>query len=187
MMGPFVVGCAVAGVLYVLIMPHLSTWVELSVLTFGVACGFSYVYWQPRQNLGKLGGLVPFLVLTGIQNEQSYSFADYANSASMIVLTISIVIVVSYIPSSPRPEKEFLRPLGRFFRRAAFVMARLALDGEHTKAWAGRWKTVLYRNDLLELPEKLRTLGQQIDHRTLPENTPEQVQALVTSLFGLAL
>jgi hypothetical protein len=51
---------------------------------------------------------------------------------------------------------------------------------------AARWKTALYRNDLLELPAKLAVWGQHIDHRTFPDNTPEQVQALVTNLQALA-
>ena len=65
-------------------------------------------------------------------------------------------------------------------------MARTALDWEQKKGLAGRWKTVLYRNDLLELPGKLGALEGQIDYRTFPDNTPEQVQALVTSMYALA-
>ena len=36
------------------------------------------------------------------------------------------------------------------------------------------------------MPPKLAKWGQQIDYRTIPNNTPEQVQALVTSLQDLA-
>ena len=50
-----------------------------------------------------------------------------------------------------------------------------------------RWKTVLYRANLLELPQKLAVWGGKIDHQAFPDKSPEQVQALVTGLHALAL
>jgi hypothetical protein len=66
-------------------------------------------------------------------------------------------------------------------------MSHLALDSEPIKSWAGRLKTVLYQQDLLDLPQKLSVLRGQIDYRLFPGATPEQVQALVNSLQALAL
>ena len=66
------------------------------------------------------------------------------------------------------------------------MMSCLALDRDQRKGWAVRWKTILYRNNLLELPEKLAVLGQRIDYRLLPDATPEKVQVLVTNLQALA-
>jgi hypothetical protein len=65
-------------------------------------------------------------------------------------------------------------------------MSRLALDQDRRKVIVGRCKTALYRNDLLELPGKLGMWGAMIDHRLFPGTSPEQVQALVTSLQALA-
>ena len=65
-------------------------------------------------------------------------------------------------------------------------MARIALDWEQEKGLAERWKTVLYLNHLLELPAKLAALGPQIDYRTFPSTSPEQVQALISRLQALA-
>ena len=45
---------------------------------------------------------------------------------------------------------------------------------------------MLYRNDLLELPGKLAACGGKIDYGSFPANTPERVQALVSSLYVLA-
>jgi len=63
----------------------------------------------------------------------------------------------------------------------------MALDLEERGGWAGRWKMMLYQNDLLELPQKLAIFGGQIDHRLFPGTTSEQVQTLVNSLRALAL
>ena len=49
-----------------------------------------------------------------------------------------------------------------------------------------RLRSLLYQNDLLEIPGKLAACGKQIDYRVFPDNTPEQVQALVANLYALA-
>ena len=76
--------------------------------------------------------------------------------------------------------------LGRFFRHSEFLVSHLASDWGKKQRLAGLWKTAYYHNDILELPEKLAKWEKQIDYRTFPNNTPEQVQTLVTSLQALA-
>lgn len=66
------------------------------------------------------------------------------------------------------------------------LLSRLALDWRQTSGLIDRWKTVLYRANLLELPQKLGLWGGKIDHRVFPANSPEQVQVLVAHLSALA-
>ncbi|MBT8363338.1 MAG: FUSC family protein [Deltaproteobacteria bacterium] len=186
MFWPFFYDSAFAGILYVFVMPHLSGYAELGLLLFGVTFGYYYLFWQPQQALIKMTGVVCFLLHTSIQNQQSYSFAAYSNSVAMILLACTLAIAISYILSSPRPEKAFLRLLARFFRHSEFLMSRLALDRDEKKSLAIRWQMMFYRNDLLEIPAKLTIIGQRIDYHLMSGQTPEQVQALVTSLQALA-
>jgi uncharacterized membrane protein YccC len=183
---PFVYGSAIAGILYVFVMPQLSGYAELGLMIFSVTFGYYYLFWRPQQALIKIAGVATFLIHTSIQNEQTYSFAAYANSVAMIILACTLAIAASYILGSPRPEKAFLRLLARFFRHSEFLMSRLALDRDEQKGLAIRWQMALYRNDLLEIPAKLTILGQRIDYRLLSGQTSEQVQTLVTSLQALA-
>jgi len=104
----------------------------------------------------------------------------------MVLLLIALLVATEYLFTSPRPEKVFLRLLARFFRHSEFLMSRLASDWGKKQRLVGIWKTALYDNDLLKLTETLAKWEKQIDYRTLPKNTPEQVQALVTSLQDLA-
>ena len=179
-------GAAFAGVLYIFVMPHLSGFAELAVLIFGAFFAIQYLLGAPRQALARIFAMASFLILISIDNQQTYSFSDYANNAVWIVLSIAVAVATAYIPTSPRPEKVFLRLLRRFFRHAEFLMSGLAPDGQRPKGITGRWRSVLYQNDLLELPGKLAACGKQIDYRAFPDNTPEQVQALVASLYALA-
>jgi hypothetical protein len=182
----FILGTLFGGIPYVFVMPHLSGYGQLGLMIFGVTFGISYLFWKPRLHMSKTPLLAMFLSAISPQNEQTYSFASYANTLTMMILAGALIVATAYIPRSPSPEKVFLRLLARFFRYAEFVMARLALDWEQNKGLAGRWRTALYRHDLLELPEKLAGWGERIDYRLLPGTTREQVQALVTSLRALA-
>ena len=183
---PFTVGSACVGVLYVFVMPQLSGYTELALLLFGWTFLAYYLFAQPWQGMARLGAMIPWLSFTGIQNHQTYSFADFANSTASLLLGIFLVLATEYLFTSPRPEKVFLRLLARFFRHSEFCMSRLASDWGKKQRLAELWKTAYYHNDLLEIPEKLAKCGKQIDYRIFPNNTPEQVQALVTSLQALA-
>jgi uncharacterized membrane protein YccC len=178
----FVLGIVLAGVVYVFVMPHLSGYLELGLMLFAVTFGgFSLLSGVTRST-----SMANFHILISIQNQQTYDFAHYANTSAAILLALALVVAISYVPRSPRPEKVFLRLLRRFFRHAEYLMSRLALDRDEQKGLATRWQMALYRKDLLEIPDKLAALGQRIDYRLLSGQTPEQVQALATILQALA-
>ncbi len=175
-------GIAFAGVLYVFVLPHLSGFAELAAFLFAAFFVMHYLLAAPRLTIARFFAMVSFLIVIGIDNQQSYSFSQYANDAIWILLSLTLAVVVAAVTISPRPEKAFLRLLRRYFLQAEFVMARLALNWDQEHGLAGRLKTAFARNDLLELPAKLAAIAPHIDYRTLSGDTPEQVQALVTSL-----
>ncbi len=183
---PFVYGSVVGGVAYVFVMPQLSGYTELGAMIFVVTAAIYYLFSEPRQGLMKTACIIAFLVLISVQNEQSYNFAAYANSVAMILLSVALLIVMSYIPTSPRPEKVFLRLFARFFRHIDLLLSQIALDWEQKAGIGQRLRVSLYRGDLMELSQKLAASGQRIDSRSFPDNSPEKVQALVTSLAALA-
>jgi uncharacterized membrane protein YccC len=183
---PLILSSVFAGVLYIFVMPHLSGFPELALMIFAATFAIAYLFYRPQQGLSRAFGLAFFAVITGVDNQQTYSFLSFANSLAMAALVLALLAVTAYIPFSPQPEKAFVRLLRRFFRHAEFLMSRLALDQDRRKVIVGRCKTALYRNDLLELPGKLGMWGAMIDHRLFPGTSPEQVQALVTSLQALA-
>jgi uncharacterized membrane protein YccC len=183
----FLLGVGAGGVAYVGVMPHLSGYTELGLMIFVATAGGFYLLWEPRRRGMRSMYAAMFLIVTSIENEQTYSFASYANTAASILLTLALASVVAYFPSSPRPEKVFLRLLARFFRQAEILMSRLAPERDQRRGFAERWTSAWHQNDLLELPQKLVGLAEQIDYRLLPGTTAEQVRALVTSLFSLTL
>ncbi|MGD9054683.1 MAG: FUSC family protein [Desulfobacterales bacterium] len=179
---PFAWGCIVAGCLYVFVMPQLSGFAELGLIIFGYTFAVYYLFSQPRQILAKMGAIIAFLVLTAIENQQTYSFAKYANTSAMIMLSIILAVAVSYLPPSPRPEKICLRLVNRFFRQCEILISRLSLETIKRQSWIGRLEMVLYRIDLLKIPSKLMIYGQRIDRRIIIQPSAEAFEAVVNSL-----
>jgi uncharacterized membrane protein YccC len=183
---PFAWGCIVAGCLYVFVMPQLLGFTELGLIIFIYTFAVYYLFSQPRQILAKMGTIVGFLVLTAIENQQTYSFVKYANTSAMIMLSIILTVAVFYLPPSPRPEKTCLRLVNRFFRQCEILISRLSLESRKKQSWLGRLEMVFYRKDLLEIPSKLMIYGQRIDRRVLTEPSAERFEAVVNSLAILA-
>jgi uncharacterized membrane protein YccC len=186
MLVPFAFGSVACALFYVFAMPQLSGFTELGPAMFGAIFLIYYVFWQPQQALMKLAAGACFVALIPIQNEQTYSFAAYANSAVMLMLSLSLVIVTAWIPHSPLPEKQFLRLLARFFRHAEVLMSRLAPEHGRQQGLGRRWQEALYGGDLQALPQKLAALSPRLDYSALQGSSPGQVQELVTSLQSLA-
>ena len=180
-------GALFTGLLYVFVMPNLSGYGQLGPLVFGSTFAICYLFGQPRHAVEKTAGLAMFVTFLSLENQQTYSFAGYANSLAMVVLSVMLVVAVTYALRSPRPEKVYLRLLARFFRQGDLLMARLAPEAEQERGPLQRWRTALHRNDLLELPAKLATCAERIDYRVLPGTQPEQVRELTANLFLLAL
>ena len=177
-------GMAFAGVLYIFVMPHLSGFTELAIMIFGAF--FAIQYLLSKQGLARIFTMASFLIVIGIDNHQTYSFAHYANDVVWQMLSLAVALATAYIPASPRPENVFLRLLRRFFRQAEFLLAGLAPDRPRQTGVARRLQSLWYRNALPEVPRKLSACAKQIDYRVLPDNSPDQVQALVAGLSALA-
>jgi uncharacterized membrane protein YccC len=178
----FVIAIALGGVVYVFVMPHLSGYLDLGLMLFAVTFGaFCLLSGATRS-----ASMANFHILVGINNQQTYDFANFLNTSAAVLLSIACVILLFYAARSPRPEKLFLRRLRRFFRQAEFLMSRLALDRDDQQGRPIRWRMSLYCNDLLEIPDKLAALDRQIDDRLLAGQTTTQAQDLANSLQALA-
>ncbi len=166
--------------IYVFIMPQLSSFLGLGSLLFLCMFGTCYFF----------SGMVRFfcsmaiLNILQIQNHQIYAFAAMANVVLFLVMGFTFLFVMSYLLGSPRPEKAVLSFLDRFFCSAGFLMSHSKLDPARTSGFA-RWKMAFHQRQLRSLPAKLAVWSSAIDRSLFPDNTPEQVQVLVTSAQAL--
>ncbi len=174
-----------AGFLYIFVMPQLSSFVGLGLMIFAATFAICYLFAAPRQALGRAFGLAMFVTIAAISNQQTYSFLSVANTALMFPLAFLLWAITSYIPFSPRPERAFLRLMGRYFRSGEYLLSTMRWDPERSPTRLDRWRRAFHSRELASLPKKLGAWAPHIDTKALPGTSPEQVQALVTNLQAL--
>ena len=182
---PAAVSVLFAGLVYIFVMPQLSSFMGLGLLIFGVIFAICYLFAAPRQALGRTFGLAMFVTIASITNEQTYSFLKVANTALMFPLMFLLMAITANVPFPLRPERVFLRLLGRFFRSCDFLMSTMHRDLQRPVTRLDRWKDAFHAREVSTLPRKLVAWAPHIDTKALPGTSPQQVQAVVTSLQGL--
>ena len=171
-----------ASVIYIVVLPQLTSFVGLSLVLFSTVFLIAYVFHQPQQGLVKAVGLALFVVLIDISNQQSYSFLYLANNAVAFPIIFVVLVIASFVPISFKPEHVFLRLLKRFFSSAAALSAMETLaDNEH-ESLLQRLRKTYHRNLVATVPGQLAIWRRALPRSALGDTTPEQVQAAVTSL-----
>ena len=182
---PAAVSVLFASILYIFVMPLLSSFVGLGLLIFAVTFAICYLFAAPRQVLGRAFGLSMFVSIAGISNEQTYSFLSVANTALMFPLIFTLMAITAYIPVSTRPATAYRRLIGRFFRSCEYLTSTMRWDPARAPSLLDRWREAFHQQEVETLPGKLTTWARAIDTRALPGTTPQQVHALTTSLQAL--
>jgi len=116
---PALLSILAAGILYIFLMPQLSTFFGLGLLIFLFTFAVCYLFAAPDQALGKAFGVALFLSIASVSNDQTYSFLVVTTNALLMSIVCLILIVAEYIPVSPLPEKNFQRLLGAIFAAAS--------------------------------------------------------------------
>jgi uncharacterized membrane protein YccC len=174
-----------AGLVHILVMPQLSSFNGLGLLIFAVTFAICYLFAAPRQVLGRALGLAMFVTIASISNEQVYSFLKVANTAVMFALFFLILTITAHVPFSLRPERAFLRLLGRFFHSCEYLISTMRWNPLEKVGRLDRWREAFHIREVSMLPRKLETWSPHIDTEALPGTSPSQIQAVVTSMQGL--
>jgi len=167
---------------YILVMPVLSGYFQLSVLIF------LYVFWvqyKLKNFLAVVAGMLGLLNMMPITNMQSYSFVGVATGYLFILLCMVVVISCAYILGSARPEKVFIRLARRYFRSASFILEFMARPRASAPGMLASRRLAFHRQEIATLPQKMQLWGAQINRQHFPQTDPEKVAALVAGLDGL--
>jgi hypothetical protein len=147
---PVALGLLIASFLYMLVLPILSGYVALGVLLFVIALAVGYRYYAPQETLMRVLVLVIFAAITGINNDQAYTFAAVSNNLLTFTWILIMLHVSTLLPVRIQPETKFLRLLDRFRNSVAWLQT----DPPPTSWWS-RWLTACHRHEILTIPNKL--------------------------------
>ncbi|WP_237060617.1 FUSC family protein [Microbulbifer sediminum] len=173
---PVLVAILCSGAIYLLVLPHLSTFWSLGPLIFGVTFALCLLFSGPRRAAGRSIALAFFVSVMGISNSQVYSFSAVANMLVVVTLLLILLSFAAYIPFSPRPERMFQRQLGQFMCSCAWL-----LTGRPTG-----WRSRYHRNLVARIPARLSLLAGVIERRYLPGDSEANLRAVVARCEALA-
>jgi hypothetical protein len=182
LIAPITASIFIATLIYIFVLPQLSSFFGLGLLIFAVTFIFCYMFAKPQQALGRAFGLAMFVMISSISNEQTYNFLVPANTAMMFPFVFLILAITAYIPFSPHPEHAFLRLRNRFFRHCEFIISSLTEDRQQSVTGMNHWIRYSRTQDFASLPKKLGIFGKHIDINRLPGTKIDQVQSIVSTL-----
>ncbi len=175
-------GALWTGPFYILVMQHLSGFGQLGPMIFFAIFVVHYILWDDQYALLRTFAMVSFVLMLSVENEQGYDLTHWLLWTLWIAMTIALALATTYIIGSPRPDKRFLRLLGRFFRQSDYMLSTSARD----PGLLERLRGILYRGDLTALAAKVGFNAKQIDPRLMPGTTPEDLQIRLEGLVTLA-
>jgi uncharacterized membrane protein YccC len=169
---------------YFLVMPRLDNGFQLlaCIWAFAFAVGSLFV---GRKAVLKTIILAMFVMMTGISNQQSYSFIGLVDGTLMIVLAVVIIGVVQALLSPLRPEQALLRNVRRFFHGCARVTGGFVFARPEDRSKGQRIRKRYFESMVLPAPGNIQKAEKGLDYKLYPDNTPEKVQRLRDSMQSI--
>jgi uncharacterized membrane protein YccC len=164
---------------YWLVMPGLSTGLGLLSLVFVYSFVFGYL--GGRSPALKSGPVIMFTTMTGISNQQSYSFNGPVDGALMVLIAGVTVAVVYFAFSYMRPEQALMRAFRQLFQGCARVIAGPVL--ERGKGRSLRRQCI--ESMVLPAPAKIQAAQNRLDLSLYEEQMPNKLQRLHDSVQSL--
>ena len=166
LIGPLLVGSAVGGVFYLLVMPHLSSFAGLGTGIFIAVFLINVLLAKPAQGMARMITVSFFPMIISVSNSQSYSPLFPINFGLMLQLALLAVWIATWFPVSFMPDRVVSKQLKRFFAGAD----RLA----ETRV-AGMRQT-LDLHEVTALPGKIRRWFAALPAAAYGDGSPQQGQ-----------
>lgn len=166
---------------YVFIMPQLSSYLGLGLLLFATMFIATYFF----SGAAVLAGQVAVLTQISISNPQTYSFAASANGFMFLVVVLGVLSILAYILSDARPEKTVGKMTKRFFSSAEYLVSKLGAEPLQKRSLLERWRIDMNRHEMRTLPSKIGAIGAIINTKLFPEDSLQQVKILMVDLQTL--
>jgi hypothetical protein len=167
---------------YVFILPHLSSFMGLGTLLFVSMFLVRYFF----SGIAMLFGGLAIINMYAISNHQMYSFPALANAYFFMLGLVVAGFALSYMLGSPRPEKVVMKFTRQFFRSAEFLLSKLLLAQNRKHTLLEKWQIAYYKKQIQLIPNKIKAWSNAIDHSLFPANNAEQIESLVTVLQGIS-
>ena len=179
---PFAYAYVVGVTIYIFIMPQLAMFWQLGLVLMAFTFAAAYFF---TNSVMRTAIYLSMYNMLGIQNDQTYNVAGQFNAIAFTLMSLAVVVALTYITRGPRPEKMFLSMTHRFFRSCQYINAR-AYDQNSKPSFFKKLKTAYYMQELTMLPAKMAQWGAQINQIDFQNNSSEQTQAIISDFKMIA-
>ncbi|OBQ46479.1 FUSC family protein [Halodesulfovibrio spirochaetisodalis] len=115
-------GALLALVVFVPIVPHLTSYTELGFVIGCYVFLVSFVFYKPAFGIAKMMSLVGWFAFPHYANVQQYDFQSMLSIALTLILAFGISSLVEYIIQSPNPKYHFIKRRTFFFNQLASIL-----------------------------------------------------------------
>jgi hypothetical protein len=172
---PLLIGSAVGGVFYLLVMPHLSSFAGLGTGIFIAVFLISVLLSKPEQAMSRMITVSFFPMIISVSNSQSYNLLFPINFALMLQLALLAAWIATWFPISFMPDRVVFKQLKRFFASSD----RLAVP-----RFAGM-RQALELHEVIALPGKIRRWFAALPAAAYGDGSPRQGQDLADGMQTL--
>ncbi len=176
--------CFVAPV-YFLIMPRLSTGTELLICIFSFTFSACY-FLTGRMAALRSFVLILFVMMTGISNDQSYSFTGLVDGALMLLLALGIIAIVQTLFNPLRPEQIVLKTVRQFCVGCTRVINEFPLVEPGKQTRKRRLRKRMFESLIQPAPGKIQAAQKHLNYKLFPDNSPAKVQTLIDALQNIS-
>jgi len=179
---PTVAGTVFAGILYMFVMPRMSTFAGLGSMIFLATFLIGYLFYEPKAGPMKAMGLCMLVCVIGAQDPQSFSFQYFSAWFMAGVIFVGAMMVAWRFPISFRPEDRFEPLLRRFFRSGEFLLAHPQPPAGTREPWTLQWRRAFHSHEVKVLPQRIQLWGGALPEAALGRTSRADVQSLAVNL-----
>ena len=183
---PAMYGLLISGVLYMLLMPRLDSFLQYGIMLFAACFIMTYITYNPVNPLPRIASTVMLVCIITGETPPAYSFNYWVSWVLAVLVWLAISSITWHFPISFKPDVQFKWQLRRLMRSAQALLASLSADPATTHGGWYRWRRRCYLHELTALPARLGRWVRVLPAAALGANGRQAYNTLVSSLqiFG---
>ena len=130
--------------------------------------------------------LILFVMMTGISNDQSYSFTGLVDGALMLLLALGIIAIVQTLFNPLRPEQIVLKTVRQFCVGCTRVINEFPLVEPGKQTRKRRLRKRMFESLIQPAPGKIQAAQKHLNYKLFPDNSPAKVQTLIDALQNIS-
>lgn len=179
-----ILASAFAVVTFVMTVPHLTTYFELSIVIWCYTFFIFFFFSKPSLAAFALVAMIGWFVFPPFANVQKYNFESLINSSLCIILAFGVPCLVEYVFRYPNPKFHFVKKRDRFINQLIELLDDILISNNEPYSNAKNKKLKRKINKTVMLPHQMQQIARRLNFKKVNE-PPETIQEYIFTLHLL--